>query len=139
MGIYLNPSAKKLQNKVLYMLTHFYKWFTYIGDRLYFGINETYNQLQSDDVKGIAPGIAFYFLVGFIPFLIFLVNVILFCTVARLDIVVNMLYAYLPGKAAVTLEADIQRVVAQRSDLWMWMGLFMFWHHVRIAPRCCRP
>ena len=105
------------------MLNQFIHWSAYMGDNLYLLINETHKRLETDDVKGISPGIAFYFIVGFIPFLIFLVNVILFFTVARLDIVINMLYAYLPIKVAVTLEADIQWVVAQRSDLWMWMGL----------------
>ncbi len=105
------------------MLERFINWCAYIGDNLFLLTNETRKRLEADDVKGISPGIAFYFIVGFIPFLIFLVNVILFFTVARLDIVVNMLYAYLPVKVAVTLEMDIQRVVAQRSDLWMWMGL----------------
>lgn len=105
------------------MWTFLINWSSYIGDMLYLWLNETHNQLVSDDVKGIAPGIAFYFIVGFIPFLIFLVNVILYCTMARLDIVVDMFYAYLPGKSAVTLAGDIQRIVSQRSGLWMWMGL----------------
>lgn len=105
------------------MLMRFIKWADQVGENLYLLCNETRKKLKTDDVRGISPGIAFYFIVGFIPFLIFLVNVILFFTVARLDIVINMLYAYLPAKVALTLEADIQRVVAQRSDLWLWMGL----------------
>lgn len=113
----------KIAVEVVCMLNRFINWADHAGDNLYLLCNETRKKLETDDVKGISPGIAFYFIVGFIPFLIFLVNVILFFTVARLDIVIDMLYAYLPVKVALTLEADIQRVVAQRSDLWLWMGL----------------
>ena len=107
------------------MLNRFFIFTEHIGDNIYILCNETRKRLKTDDVWGISPGIAFYFIVGFIPFLIFLVNVILFFTMAQLDDVLNMLYAYLPVKMANTIENDIQRVVSQRSDLWMWMGLLV--------------
>ena len=105
------------------MLSHTIKLFHSAWDNLYILYNETRKRLVTDDVRGISPGIAFYFIVGFIPFLIFLVNVILFFAVARLDSIFDILYAYFPTRVAMTLEADIQRLVAQRSGLWMWMGL----------------
>ncbi|MBR2216065.1 MAG: YihY/virulence factor BrkB family protein [Selenomonadaceae bacterium] len=79
--------------------------------------------LKTDELHGLSPGIAFYFIIGFIPFLVFIANVLLFFTVAQLDNVIAMLYSYFPERIAVTLEGDIQRIVNQRSDIWMWMGL----------------
>ena len=105
------------------MLSFFIKWFHSAWDNLYILYNETRKRLVTDNVRGISPGIAFYFIVGFIPFLIFLVNVILFFAVARLDSIFDILYSYFPTRVALTIEADIQRVVAQRSGLWLWMGL----------------
>lgn len=105
------------------MLNRFMQWSEKKGKHLYLLCNETSNQLKTDDVWGISPGITFYFIIGFIPFLIFLINAILFFTMAEMDTVISFLYGYFPAKIAATLEADIQRIIAQRSDLWMWMGM----------------
>lgn len=79
---------------------------------------------KRDEILGISPGITFYFIMGFIPFLIFSVNVILFSTAADIDSVVNILHVYFPTRMADTLEDDINRIVAQRSNLWLWISLF---------------
>lgn len=80
--------------------------------------------MQQDEVFGISPGITYFFIMGFIPFLIFVVNVVLFSTALEVDSVIRLAYAYLPPRMAVTLEEDIQRIVSQRSDLWLWISLF---------------
>jgi len=80
--------------------------------------------LRKDEVSGISPGITYYLIMGFIPFLIFSVNVALFTTAADLDFVVEFVRTYLPARAATTLEEDIFRIVGQRSDLWLWVSLF---------------
>ena len=79
---------------------------------------------RCDEVMGISPGITFYFIMGFIPFLIFSVNVILFSTATDIDSVTDMLHVYFPARMADTLEDDINRIVSQRSNLWLWISLF---------------
>ena len=78
---------------------------------------------RQDEVQGIRPGITYYFIMGFIPFLIFTVNVILFCTASDIDSVIKMLHEYFPVRMADALEADVIRIVSQRSDLWLWVSL----------------
>lgn len=90
---------------------------------LYFFFDETSKHLRKDDLFGISPGITYYLIMGFIPFLIFAVNVILFSTVADIDFVINKVHTYCPPQIADTLETDIQRIVKQRSDLWLWVSL----------------
>ena len=91
---------------------------------LHFFYCQTRDFMRKDEVSGISPGITFYFIMGFIPFLIFSVNVVLFSTAADLDFVIEMVRTYFPERMATTLENDIQRIVAQRSDLWLWVSLF---------------
>ncbi len=91
---------------------------------LHFFYCQTRKFMRKDEVSGISPGITFYFIMGFIPFLIFSVNVVLFSTAADLDFVVEMVRTYFPERMAATLESDIQRIVGQRSDLWLWVSLF---------------
>ncbi len=80
--------------------------------------------LRQDEVSGISPGITYYLIMGFIPFLIFSVNVVLFTTAADLDFVLELVRTYFPARMATTLEEDIFRIVGQRSDLWLWVSLF---------------
>lgn len=80
--------------------------------------------LRQDEVSGISPGITYYLIMGFIPFLIFSVNVVLFSTAADLDFVLDFVRTYFPARMAATLEEDIFRIVEQRSDLWLWVSLF---------------
>ena len=104
-------------------LVKFGQWIDFFLKKLSFFFTGITKYLRTDELHGLSPGVAFYFIIGFIPFLVFIANVIMFFTVAQLDSIIELLYAYFPGKIAMTIEDDIQRIVSQRSDLWMWMGL----------------
>ncbi len=91
---------------------------------VHFFYRQIINFLREDELSGISPGITYYFIMGFIPFLIFAVNVVLFTTAADMDFVINLLHTYFPNRMASTLENDIQHIVNQRSDLWLWVSLF---------------
>ncbi len=80
---------------------------------------------KEDDALAKTPGITYRFIMGFIPFLIFLVNAILFVTAVNLDAVLEMVYVYFPERMALTLSDDIKRIVAQQNNLWMWISLMI--------------
>ena len=67
-------------------------------------------------------GTSYYLMIGFLPFLVFFINVLLFVMASEIDLVQETVSAYLPEKMAVALEGDIQRIIEQRSPLWMMMG-----------------
>lgn len=70
----------------------------------------------------MASGTTYYFLLGFIPFLIFLVNIMLFLMSPQVDSLYGAVGRYLPERMAGPIMADIARVVASRSTLWMWVS-----------------
>ena len=73
----------------------------------------------------MASGTTYYFLQGFIPFLVFLVNVMLFVMAAQIDTLYDMINAYMPDRMAAPLIADIKKLVLARSSLWMWVTGFV--------------
>ncbi len=80
----------------------------------------------------MASGTTYYFLLGFLPFLVFLVNLMLFVMASQIDALYGMVAYYLPDRMAGPLIADIRRVVASRSTLWMWVtGLFSMYSFVQ--------
>ena len=80
----------------------------------------------------MASGTTYYLIMGFIPFLVFLVNVMLYVMASQIDFVLDAVTYYMPEKVAVTLSANIQHAIAERSSVWMWMaGLFSMWNFVK--------
>ena len=70
----------------------------------------------------MASGTTYYFLLGFIPFLVFLVNVMLFVMASQIDAFYGVVSFYLPERMAAPILEDIRRIVSSRSSLWMWVS-----------------
>ena len=80
----------------------------------------------------MASGTTYYFLLGFLPFLLFTVNLMLFVMVSQVDAIYGMASPYLPERMAGPLMSDITRIMASRSSLWMWVtGLFSLYSFVQ--------
>ena len=80
----------------------------------------------------MASGTTYYFLLGFLPFLVFTVNLMLFVMVSQVDAIYGMASHYLPERMAGPLMSDITRIMASRSSLWMWVtGLFSLYSFVQ--------
>ncbi|SHK43937.1 membrane protein [Selenomonas ruminantium] len=80
----------------------------------------------------MAAGTTYYFLLGFLPFLVFTVNLMLFVMAAQVDAIYGMASHYLPERMAGPLMSDITRIMASRSSLWMWVtGLFSLYSFVQ--------
>ena len=80
----------------------------------------------------MASGTAYYFLLGFLPFLVFTVNLMLYLMSSQVDAIYGMAAHYLPERMAGPLMADIKRIMAARSTLWMWVtGLFSLYSFVQ--------
>jgi membrane protein len=80
----------------------------------------------------MASGTTYYFLLGFLPFLVFTVNLMLFVMASQVDAIYGMASHYLPERMAGPLMRDITRIMASRSSLWMWVtGLFSLYSFVQ--------
>lgn len=80
----------------------------------------------------MASGTTYYFLLGFLPFLVFTVNLMLFVMAAQVDAIYGVAVHYLPERMAGPLMSDITRIMASRSSLWMWVtGLFSLYSFVQ--------
>lgn len=75
-----------------------------------------------DDIGALASEASYCFILGLIPFLIFLVNCILFFAAPQLDTIMNFLM-YLPEQFATSMEENVARIVEGRSSLWLIFGL----------------
>lgn len=69
----------------------------------------------------MASGTAYYFLLGFLPFLVFLVNVTIVLMSSQIDALYGAVGYYLPERVAGPIMADIRRIVSARSTAWMWV------------------
>ncbi len=80
----------------------------------------------------MASGTTYYFLLGFLPFLVFTVNLMLFVMASQVDAIYGIAAYYLPDRMAGPIIGDIKRIMASRSTLWMWVtGLFSMYSFVQ--------
>ncbi len=80
----------------------------------------------------MASGTTYYFLLGFLPFLVFTVNLMLFVMASQVDSLYGLATHYLPDRMAGSIIADIKRIMDSRSTLWMWgTGLFSLYSFVQ--------
>ena len=80
----------------------------------------------------MASGTTYYFLLGFLPFLVFTVNLMLFVMASQVDAIYGIAAHYLPERMAGPLMSDITRIMASRSSLWMWVtGIFSLYSFVQ--------
>ncbi len=115
----------KLVQKTLQRLSPIWQMIIFFYQRL-----SGYHRISS--WFDMASGTTYYFLQGFIPFLVFLVNVMLFVMATQIDTLYGMIATYMPDRMAGPLIADIRRVVSSRSSLWMWVtGLVSLYSFVQ--------
>jgi len=80
----------------------------------------------------MASGTTYYFILGFLPFLVFTVNLALFFMASQVDAIHGIAAYYLPDRMARPVLEDINRIMASRSTLWMWVtGLFSMYSFVQ--------
>lgn len=92
---------------------------------IYSFFHNIWRQLREEKLLGLSPGITFYIIMGFIPFLVFLINVLLFCTASKTGTIIKILYTYFPANIAGVIKEDVVRILAQRSSLWLWLSLLI--------------
>ncbi len=75
-----------------------------------------------DDVNALAAESTYYFILGLVPFMIFLGNAMLFFAAPQVEFILRLL-TYLPHEVAMTIEGHMYRILQARSSLWMFVGL----------------
>ncbi len=75
-----------------------------------------------DDVSALAAESTYYFILGLVPFMIFLANAMLFFAAPQVEFILRLL-TYLPHEVAMTIEGHMYRILQARSSLWMLVGL----------------
>lgn len=88
---------------------------------IYF-IKRLIRRYMDDDVGAMAAESTYYFILGLIPFMIFLVNVVLFFAAPQMDLVFELL-SYLPESMEHILRNYVARIISGRSTIWMIGGL----------------
>ena len=87
-----------------------------------FFIKRLIQRFNDDNVTALAAEATYYFILGLIPFMIFLVNSMLFFAAPQLHVIMSLL-SYLPDDVAVAMEANILRIIQARSSIWLFIGL----------------
>ena len=108
----------KLVQKLLQRLTP-------LWETIYFFYQRFIDYHRISSWFDMASGTTYYFLQGFLPFLVFTVNLMLFIMASQVDALYGMVTHYLPDRMAGPLLGDINRIIDSRSTLWMWVtGLY---------------
>ena len=92
------------------------------GQKLLYLIKRLVMRYIGDDVGALAAETTYYLILGVIPFLIFMVNSILFFAAPQIHTIIELLQ-YLPQDMAVSMEHNIYRILSQRSSIWLIGGL----------------
>lgn len=87
-----------------------------------FFIKRLIQRFNDDNVTALAAETTYYFILGLIPFMIFLVNSMLFFAAPQIHVILSLL-SYLPADVAVTMETNILRIIQARSSIWLFIGL----------------
>ena len=87
-----------------------------------FFIKRLIQRFNDDNVTALAAEATYYFILGLIPFMIFLVNSMLFFAAPQIHVIMSLL-SYLPDDVAVAMEANILRIIQARSSIWLFSGL----------------
>lgn len=87
-----------------------------------FFIKTLINRFLDDDVGAHAAECTYYFILGLVPAMIFLVNFILFFAAPQIQYIQRLL-TYFPPDVAQVLQENILRILRARSSGWMAVGL----------------
>lgn len=93
-----------------------------VWDAVKFFVLGMYNRFLDDDVGALAAETTYYLILGLVPFMIFIVNSVLFFMAPQISVIIHLLQ-YLPHDLAVALEGNIYRIIAGRSTIWLFIGL----------------
>ena len=96
-----------------------------LWETIYFFYQRFIDYHQISNWFDMASGTTYYFLQGFIPFLVFTVNLMLLVMASQVDAIYGMVGHYLPDRMAEPIMSDINRIVTSRSNLWMWVSGFV--------------
>jgi membrane protein len=92
------------------------------GQKLLYLVKRLFMRYLSDDVGALAAETTYYLILGIIPFMIFLVNSILFFAAPQIHTIIRLLQ-YLPHDMAISMETNVYRIIATRSTVWLFIGL----------------
>lgn len=87
-----------------------------------FFVKRLIQRFNDDNVTALAAETTYYFILGLIPFMIFLVNSMLFFAAPQIHVILSLL-SYFPDDVAVTMETNILRIIQARSSIWLFIGL----------------
>jgi len=125
----MDIGKEKVMDKLVQSLL---KRLTPLWETLYFFYQRFTDYHRIASWFDMASGTTYYFLLGFLPFLVFTVNLMLFVMAAQVDAIYGVAAHYLPERMAGPLMSDITRIMASRSSLWMWVtGLFSLYSFVQ--------
>lgn len=97
------------------------------GSRVFFLGKRLYERYIDDDVGGLAAEATYFLILALVPFLIFLLNVILYFAASQLEMVLHLL-DYLPADTQLSLEPIILDIINARSTTILSIGLiFALW------------
>lgn len=88
---------------------------------IYF-VKRLIHRYMDDDVGAMAAESTYFFILGLIPFMIFLVNMVLFFAAPQMDLIFELL-SYLPASMEHILRSYVTRIISGRSTIWMLGGL----------------
>lgn len=96
-------------------------------DVVIFFIFHTIHRFRRDDAFALSAEAAYYLIMSFIPFLIFLVNAILFFMAPQISLVMKGI-SHLPPDIATVMLNNVHRIIEARSSIWLFTGLIIsFW------------
>ena len=87
-----------------------------------FFIKRLIQRFNDDNVTALAAETTYYFILGLVPFMIFLVNGVLFFAAPQIHTILGLL-SYLPDDVARAMETNILRIIRARSSIWLFLGL----------------
>ena len=92
--------------------------------RIFFYIRRVGERFLQDDVGAMAAETTYYLILGLIPFLIFLINSVLFFAAPQVPQILHLLQ-YLPKDLASAMETNVYRIIEGRSSALLVMGLIV--------------
>lgn len=93
-----------------------------VWDTVKFFVLGLYNRFMNDDVGALAAETTYYFILAIVPFMIFVVNAVLFFMAPQISVIIQLLQ-YLPHDLGAALESNVYRIIEGRSSIWLFAGL----------------
>lgn len=91
-------------------------------DMVIFFLFHTFRRFNRDNGLSLSAEAAYYLIMSFIPFMIFLTHAILFFMAPQISLILKGL-SYLPPEINDVLAPNVYRVLAARSSVWLIIGL----------------